>query len=100
MSVALITAGSAGLGAAAARLFAQNGFRVAVNYANNDERAKQLLEELLALPGLSRDSGSDPVAIIKADLGSRDDISRLVKETVDRFGRLDVVFSNGGWTRL
>ena len=100
MSVALITAGSAGLGAAAAKLFAQNGYRVVVNYANNEQRAKQLLQELLALPGLSRDSGSDPVVAIKADLGSRDDIVRLVKETVDKFGRLDVVFSNGGWTRL
>lgn len=96
MSVALITAGSAGLGAAAARVFAKNGFRVVVNYANNEERANKLLEEL---PSLSTLPG-DNFVTIKADLGSRDDINRLIKETVDRFGRLDVIFSNGGWTRL
>lgn len=96
MSVALITAGSAGLGAAAARVFAKNGFRVVVNYANNEERANKLLEEL---PSLSTLPGDNFVAI-KADLGSRDDINRLIKESVDRFGRLDVIFSNGGWTRF
>lgn len=100
MSVALITAGSAGLGAAASRLFAKNGFRVIVNYANNEERANKLLAELPALSTLPTDGKSENFAVIKADLGSRDDINRLVKETVDRFGRLDVIFSNGGWTRL
>lgn len=97
MSVALITAGSAGLGAAAARVFAKNGFRVVVNYANNDERANKLLREL---PALSPSSDSGRFIAVKADLGSRDDINRLVKESVDAFGRLDVIFSNGGWTRL
>ncbi|KAI1466797.1 NAD(P)-binding protein [Daldinia caldariorum] len=100
MSVALITAGSAGLGAAASRVFAKNGYRVIVNYASNEERANKLLEELPPLSTLPRDSGSEHFAVIKADLGSRDDINRLIKETVDRFGRLDVVFSNGGWTRF
>ncbi|KAI6093746.1 NAD(P)-binding protein [Hypoxylon rubiginosum] len=97
MSVALITAGSAGLGAAAARVFAKNGFRVVVNYANNDERANKLLREL---PALSPSSDSGRFIAVKADLGSRDDINRLVKESVDAFGRLDVIFSNGGWTRF
>ncbi|KAI1661363.1 NAD(P)-binding protein [Daldinia decipiens] len=96
MSVALITAGSAGLGAAAVRVFAKNGFRVIINYANNEERANRLLEELPSLSTLPADN----FVAIKADLGSRDDINRLIKESVDRFGRLDVIFSNGGWTRF
>ncbi|TGJ85874.1 hypothetical protein E0Z10_g2862 [Xylaria hypoxylon] len=102
--VILITAGSAGLGAAAARLFAQNGYRVVVNYSNNIERANQLLDELPGLSSIPRDaasSGSDAknFAVIKADLGSRKEINKLVQETVEQFGRLDVLFSNGGWTR-
>ncbi|KAI1143565.1 NAD(P)-binding protein [Hypoxylon sp. FL0543] len=97
MSVALITAGSAGLGAAATRLFAKNGYRIVVNYANNDERANKLLEEL---PALSGDSKSENFISIKADLGSRDEINRLIQESVAKFGRLDVIFSNGGWTRF
>lgn len=93
--VALITAGSAGLGAAAARLFLKNGYHVVVNYANNEERANQLLQELSA----SSSSSSAKAITIKADLGSREEINRLVRETVEQLGRLDVVFSNGGWTR-
>ncbi|KAI2614582.1 NAD(P)-binding protein [Hypoxylon fragiforme] len=100
MSVALITAGSAGLGAAAARAFAKDGYRVIVNYANNEERANKLLAELPALSPLPQDSGANNFIAIKADLGSRDEINRLIQESVDRFGRLDVIFSNGGWTRF
>jgi NAD(P)-dependent dehydrogenase (short-subunit alcohol dehydrogenase family) len=36
----------------------------------------------------------------KADLSSKTDIQRLVETTVRAMGRLDVVFSNGGWTLL
>ncbi|KAI0194555.1 short chain dehydrogenase [Astrocystis sublimbata] len=103
--VALITAGSAGLGAAAARLFAQHGYRVAVNFSNNAERANKLLGELPSLSPLPKDESEGSIAkpsfvLIEADLGSREDVRRLVQETVDRFGRLDVLFSNGGWTRV
>ncbi|KAI0187391.1 short chain dehydrogenase [Xylaria flabelliformis] len=96
--VALITAGSAGLGAAASRLFAQNGYRVVVNYSNNAERANKLLDELPGLSPLPKDGKN--FVVIKADLGSREDINRLVRETVEQFGRLDVLFSNGGWTKV
>jgi len=37
---------------------------------------------------------------IKADISQRSEIQRLVAETVAKMGRLDVVVSNGGWTRL
>ncbi|GAP83479.1 putative short chain dehydrogenase [Rosellinia necatrix] len=96
--VALITAGSAGVGAAAARHFARNGYRVAFNYHSNAERAEQLLAEL---PGLSTlPSPDNSFAAIRADLGSREAIGGMVGEVAGRFGRLDVVFSNGGWTRF
>lgn len=88
--VILVTAGSAGLGAATARLFAQHGYRVAVNYLTNAQRAEVLCAEL---------GGGGHVAI-QADLGSRNDVERLVHEAHAQMGRLDVVFSNGGWTRF
>ncbi|CRL28478.1 Short-chain dehydrogenase/reductase SDR [Penicillium camemberti] len=88
--VILVTAGSAGLGAATARLFAQHGYRVAVNYLTNAQRAEVLCAEL---------GGGGHIAI-QADLGSRNDVERLVQEAHAQMGRLDVVFSNGGWTRF
>ncbi|KAI1263053.1 short chain dehydrogenase [Xylariaceae sp. FL1019] len=95
--VALITAGSAGLGAATARLFARNGYRVVVNYNSNAKRAEDLLAELPGLSPLPRNPTN--FAVIKANLASRDEIENLVQETIEKFGRIDVLFSNGGWTR-
>jgi NAD(P)-dependent dehydrogenase (short-subunit alcohol dehydrogenase family) len=98
--VALITAGSAGLGAATARLFAENGIRAVVNYSNNVERAEKLVEELRSLSSLNRDPSRQDFLAIRADLAKRDEINQLVDEVIKVMGRLDIVFSNGGWTRL
>lgn len=98
--VILVTAGSAGLGAAASRLFARNGYRVAVNYNSNAERADKLVGELSFSSSSSSSfssSGGEDFVAIRADLASRDDVVRLVKETVERLGgkggRLDAIFS-------
>jgi NAD(P)-dependent dehydrogenase (short-subunit alcohol dehydrogenase family) len=98
--VALITAGSAGLGATTARLFAKNGIRVVINYSSNVERAQNLVTELHQLSTLPTTPGRTDFVAIKADLSRRDDIGRLVDESVAAMARLDIVFSNGGWTRL
>lgn len=96
--VALVTAGSAGLGAATARLFAKDGMRVVVNYSANEERASKLVDELSAIsPNPNSQAG---FVHIRADLGKRQDIESLVDQTIKTFGRLDVVFSNAGWTRF
>jgi len=99
--VALITAGTAGLGATTARLFAKNGIRVVVNYASNVERAQSLVKELQSISTVaSGDANRVDYHAIQADLSKRADIGRLVEDSVDAMGRLDIVFSNGGWTRL
>ncbi|KAL8396468.1 hypothetical protein RB594_008802 [Gaeumannomyces avenae] len=109
--VALVTAGSAGLGAAAARLFAANGMRVVVNYCHNKERAEALLAELLEIsrrtwnrqPGDAGDNSSQQppdFLLLRADLASRDQVRALVDDTVSAMGRLDAIFSNQGWTQI
>jgi len=101
--VALITAGSAGLGAATAKLFAASGYRVVINYASNESRAKDVLATLYSLYSLSRNpisSNTTICDIIRADLSKRTEVISLVERAVDVMGRLDVVFSNGGWTAL
>lgn len=86
--IALLTGATAGLGAATARVFASAGYRLIINYANNAERAKAIVSELKGLSPL-KDEG-DNVVIVKADLSSRDDIKRLVDESVKLMGGLDV----------
>ncbi len=94
--VILVTAGSAGLGAAVARLFAKNGYRVVVNYAHNSKRATELINELSATTGQADKS----YMAIQADLAVRSEVEHLVEETISAMGRIDVLMSNGGWTRF
>ncbi|KAI1768611.1 short chain dehydrogenase [Hypoxylon sp. FL1150] len=97
--VILVTAGSAGLGATVARLFAKNGYRVAVNYAHNSKRASELIEELSVITNQDAVSGDLHVAM-QADLAVRSDVERLVEKTISAMGKIDCVLSNGGWTRF
>ncbi|KAF3007142.1 hypothetical protein E8E15_001725 [Penicillium rubens] len=103
MKVALITASSAGLGAAIAKALAPE-MRVIINYCSSPDRAAFVQQEMVAIAGTDKyedDKGSHPrFASIRADLGRRSDIVRLVAETIDTMGRLDVVISSGGWTRI
>ncbi|CAM1505590.1 Fc.00g112270.m01.CDS01 [Cosmosporella sp. VM-42] len=95
---ALITGGTAGLGAATARLFAKSGINVVVNYNSNSDRAEALVEELRATSPLAGPEMS--FCSIKADLSLRNDLIELVNSAVAKMGRLDIVFSNGGWTKF
>lgn len=104
--VALVTASSAGLGAACVKALAPH-YRVVVNYYSRPEKAESLIKEAEQIPIATQPAangsatGSSPrFTAIKADLGERSEIQRLVQETVDKMGRLDVVVSNQGWTRL
>ncbi|KAK5711643.1 hypothetical protein LTR17_018278 [Elasticomyces elasticus] len=98
--VALITAGTAGLGAQIARVLAPD-FRLAINYANNTARGQSLIEELHKIPSTRGQLSEEPrFSLFQADVGDKPALQNLVKETVDTFGRLDVVISNAGWTRV
>ncbi|KFX89392.1 hypothetical protein O988_08650 [Pseudogymnoascus sp. VKM F-3808] len=104
MKVALVTASSTGLGAAIAETLAPD-MRVVINYSGNAERAAAVLSELEKIAGVDRTEPTQArdiqprFGIIKADLRHQEDAKRLVMETIEMMGRLDVVVSNGGWTR-
>lgn len=98
--VALVTASSAGLGAATVKALAAH-FRVVVNYHSRLEKAEQVIREASSVTPTYSTSSSEPrFHAIKADVSQRSEIQRLVAETVSTMGRLDVVVSNAGWTRL
>jgi NAD(P)-dependent dehydrogenase (short-subunit alcohol dehydrogenase family) len=101
--VALVTASSAGLGAAIAKSLAPS-FRVVVNYFSRPEKAADVVKECEAVASLGAAPDRPPPSprfhTIQADVSSRAEVQRLVKETVDTMGRLDVVVSNAGWTRV
>ena len=84
----LITGASRGIGAATARLFAQEGWSVAVHYNASRAAAEQLAVEL---------SGLGVKAVpIQADVADPEQAERLVRETEGALGPLDAVICNAG----
>ena len=93
-SVALITASSAGLGAATARLFASHGIRVIINYNSSAQKAETLVKELAHLDS-SKDGNPKEkrYTAICADMSQKSEVQKLVKKSVEVMGRLDVGMS-------
>jgi len=86
--VALITGGSSGIGAAAAKVFAELGARVALSYHNNETGGHQVRDEVAAAGG--------EVIAVKADVRQAADIHALVDVTVEAFGPIDILVNNAG----
>lgn len=85
-SVAVITGGSRGIGAACVRLFTQAGAKVVFNYQKAREAADALVKEC----------GAENCHAIQANLDGNGDEQKLVEEAVRRFGRLDILVVNHG----
>ncbi|MFQ6090360.1 MAG: 3-oxoacyl-ACP reductase FabG [Candidatus Bipolaricaulia bacterium] len=85
---AIVTGGSLGIGAAIAVDLAAHGADVAINYRKHDTEAKAVVAEIESL-------GRQGLAI-KADVSSLADAERMVKEVLEKFGRLDILVNNAG----
>jgi len=86
--VVIVTGGGRGIGAATAKLFAQNGFSVCINYKSNVESANSLAEEIKALGG--------HCIAVQADVSQEHDVLQLF-DTVDReLGMVSVLVNNAG----
>ena len=88
MSTVLITGASRGIGAATARLFAQKGWDVAVNYNNSEQAARDLVRELTGL-GVR-------ACAIKADVSDPAQAAGLVERAIQELGGLDALVCNAG----
>ena len=85
--VALVPGGGGGIGAPMAEALAQAGARVAV--------AGRTADTLQVAVDLVTQAGSEGLAIT-GDATSEEDAERMVRETVDRFGRIDIVVNAVG----
>jgi NAD(P)-dependent dehydrogenase (short-subunit alcohol dehydrogenase family) len=87
--VALVTGGSRGIGRGICLELARQGYTVAINYAGNEEAARQTQSLIGKL--------SDTL-LCKSDVGITVERERLVDEVLARWGRLDVLVNNAGIT--
>jgi 3-oxoacyl-[acyl-carrier protein] reductase len=88
--VALVTGSARGIGLEIARTMGEEGYAIMLSDVNEEglEAAKKELET----EGIK-------VAAFKADVSSAEDADKLVKETVNQLGRVDVLVNNAGVTR-
>jgi 3-oxoacyl-[acyl-carrier protein] reductase len=89
--IAIVTGASRGIGAAIAAEMAAQGAAVVVNHRDSAAQAEAVVAQIVAAGGQATAS--------QADVSVLADAQRLIKETIDRFGRLDILVNNAGTTR-
>lgn len=86
--VALITGSARGLGKAIAERYAALGASIVINYSRDKSSADEVVGNIRAM-------GAKVIAI-QADVSKVADVERLFKETIDAFGKIDIVVANAG----
>ena len=86
--VVVITGSSKGIGKSLAASFAKEQAQVVINYLNSEEAARQLYSQII--------SYNPNCLLVKADVTKQEDVNRLYRETINTFGKLDVLINNAG----
>ena len=86
--VAIVTGADSGIGRAVAVLFAREGASVAIAYLSEDDDAEKTR-------ALCEEEGAEAFTF-RGDLGRQETGQKLVDQTIERFGQLDVLVNNAG----
>jgi len=86
--IAVVTGAGRGIGRATARLFAQEGAKVVINYSRSEKEATSLAEEI-------RKNGGEAL-LVKGDVSKADEVKKMVEKTIEKFGRIDILVNNAG----
>jgi 3-oxoacyl-[acyl-carrier protein] reductase len=84
--VALVTGASRGIGKAIATRLSKDGAFVVINFSNNAALACELVNHI----------GQEYAIAIKADVSNINDVKQLVKKTVDKWGKIDILVNCAG----
>ena len=91
--VVIVTGASSGIGEATARQFGREGAKV-VLAARRVDRLEALAKEINSMG-----TGAETL-VVQADLSKLEDIQSLINQTLDKYGRIDVLVNNAGFGRL
>lgn len=91
MKTALVTGGTRGIGKEIALELAKLNMNIAINYNSNEEKAKEVVEEIKAL-------GVDCIAV-KADISKKEDVDNMLMEIEKNLSTVDILVNNAGITR-
>ena len=86
--IAIITGGDSGLGKACAIAFIKEGAKVVIPYFNEDKDALETKNYIENIGG--------ECLLIKGDISKHDFCKQIVNETINKFGKIDVLVNNAG----
>lgn len=84
---ALITGASSEVGSSISKVLASNDINIIIHYNNNYENASKLEKEI-------KENYNVDVLLIKADLTKEEEINKLVKESLNKFQKIDILINN------
>ena len=85
---AIVTGSSYGIGKGIAILLAQEGAQVVVNYSKSDEKAQQVIAEIVGQGGKA--------SAFKADVSQSEEVKRLFDRCIEDYVRVDILVNNAG----
>ena len=86
--IVLITGASRGIGREIAKILAKQGEKVIANYNKSEKEAYDLKQEL--------EQENIEIDIVKADVSKREEVQKLVKFAIKKYGKIDVLINNAG----
>ncbi len=89
--VAFITGSTRGIGKQIAITLAKNGYDVVINYRNENEDLINTKKEI--------EAQQVKCLAVQGDITNFEDCERMIKETIDKFGKIDVLVNNAGITK-
>ena len=89
--VVLVTGGSRGIGKSIALKYAENGYNIVINYVTDKTNVDELKKEF--------NKYGVECLIVKADVSKAEEVENVVKQTIEKFGKIDVLVNNAGITR-
>lgn len=89
--VVVVTGSSKGIGATIAKEFAKKGAKVVVNYNASSTAAENVVDEITQFGGTA--------IACKANVSNIDEAKSLIEQTINEYGRIDILINNAGITR-
>ena len=89
--VALVTGGTRGIGKAIALELADNGYDIILNYRNANEELKETQKEI--------EEKNVNCFLVYGDISKFEDCENIAKQSIEEFGKIDVLVNNAGITR-
>lgn len=85
MKIAIVTGGTRGIGKAIVYELVKYNYKVILNYKKSDELANDIKREL-----------GEKIDIFKADISKRNEVEKLIRFTLDKYNKIDVLINNAG----